>query len=104
MLSLIFNNLRRRPLRNGLTVFGIAMATAMLVSITAFGVGYRRALSSELERAGVHMMLVPLGCPYDAAARVLKNNTLETSLPASASETARADPAVAVAAPLLAAA
>jgi putative ABC transport system permease protein len=49
-------------------------------------------------------MLVPLGCPYDAAARVLKNNALEASLPVEALETVRADANVAVAAPMLIAA
>jgi putative ABC transport system permease protein len=77
---------------------------AVLVCIVAFGDGCRRALRSELDRAGVQMMLVPLGCPYDAAARVLKNNSLEASLPASALEAVRGDPAVQTAAPLLIAA
>src|SRR4029079_14524986 len=49
----------------------------------------------------MQLMLVPLGCPYDAAARVLKGNVLENSLPASALERARADQEVAIAAPLL---
>src|SRR5882672_7594237 len=104
MLALILRNLLRRPLRNGLTMAGIAVAMAVLVCIVAFGDGYRQALRSELDRAGVQMMLVPLGCPYDAAARVLKNNSLENSLPAAALESARSDPAVAIAAPLLMAA
>src|SRR5882762_6214066 len=104
MLSLIIRNVLRRPLRNGLTLAGIAVAMAVLVCITAFGEGYRRALGRELDRSGVQMMLVPLGCPYDAAARVLKNNTLENSLPESALLSARNDPAVAVAAPMLMAA
>src|SRR4051794_25486490 len=104
MFALIIRQLLRRPLRNGLTLAGIAVATAVLVSILAFGEGYERALRSELDRSGVQMMLVPLGCPYDGAARVLKNNALENSLPLSALETVRADPAIAVAAPLLIAA
>lgn len=104
MLALITRQLLRRPLRTGLTLAGVAAAMAVLVCIVAFGEGYRRALRSELDRAGVQMMLVPLGCPYDAAARVLKNNALEFSLPAAALDAARRDPAVAVAAPLLMAA
>jgi putative ABC transport system permease protein len=104
MFVLVLRNLARRPLRNGLTLAGIAVAMAVLVTILAFGEGYRQALRRELEQAGVQMMLVPLGCPYDAAARVLKNNTLENSLPANALDAVRNDPAVAVAAPLLMAA
>lgn len=104
MFALVTRQLLRRPLRNALTIAGIAVAMAVLVCIVAFGDGYQRALRGELERAGVQMMLVPLGCPYDAAVRVLKNNALENSLPDSALESARNDPAVSVAAPLLMAA
>jgi putative ABC transport system permease protein len=67
----------------------------------AFGEGYQRGLRTELDSMGMQMMLVPLGCPYDAAARVIKGKTLEVSLPASALQTVRKDPAVEVAAPLL---
>jgi putative ABC transport system permease protein len=104
MLLLAFRNLGRRPLRSFLAVSGLAMAIAVLTCLWAFGHGYERALSTELDRMGMQMMLVPLGCPYDAAARVLKGKTLENSLPDSALEDARRDPAVAVAAPLLLAA
>ena len=101
MIALVIRNLLRRPLRNGLTLAGIAAASAVLICIVAFGEGYRGTLRNELEKSGVQMMLVPLGCPYDAAARVLQNKTLEHSLPISAWEQARQDPAVAVAAPML---
>jgi putative ABC transport system permease protein len=101
MLLLAFRNLVRRPLRNALTIAGLAVAVAVLACLSAFGHGYQRALRAELDRMGLQLMLVPLGCPYDAAARVLKGRTLENSLPESALDEARRDPAVAVAAPLL---
>jgi putative ABC transport system permease protein len=74
---------------------------AVLACLSAFGQGYRGALGAELDRMGVQLMLVPLGCPFDAAARVLKARTLENSLPAAALAETRRDSAVAVAAPLL---
>jgi putative ABC transport system permease protein len=101
MLWLAFRNLVRRPLRSTLAVGGLAAAVAVLACLSAFGQGYRRALGTELDRMGLQMMLVPLGCPYDAAARVLKGKTLENSLPESALQETRRDPAVAIAAPLL---
>lgn len=104
MLRLAFLNLLRRPLRLLLTVGGVALGVAVWLGLMGLGDGYRAGLRAELDRAGVQLMLVPLGCPYDAAARVLKGRTLETSLPASALEAVRADPAVAVAAPMLIAA
>jgi putative ABC transport system permease protein len=104
MLLLAFRNLLRRPLRTGLAAAGLAVAVAVLACLSAFGEGYRRGLGVELDRMGMQMMLVPLGCPYDAAAQVLKGKSLETSFPESAVTMARHDPAVAVAAPLLLAA
>jgi putative ABC transport system permease protein len=104
MLILILRNVLRRPLRHGLTLAGISVAMAVLICVESFGDGYRNRLRREVEQAGVQIMLVPLGCPYDAAARVLKNNALEASLPFAALETVRNDPGVAVAAPMLIAA
>src|SRR3989475_10984626 len=104
MLLLAFRNLVRRPLRSALAVSGLASAVAVLACLFAFGDGYRKSLSTEVDRMGLQMMLVPLGCPYDAAARVLKGRTLGNSLPESALEEARRSPAVAIAAPVLLAA
>ncbi len=101
MLLLAFRNLVRRPMRSALTIFGLAVAVAVLACLSAFSRGYQRSLGTELDRMGFQMMLVPLGCPYDGAARVLKGKPLENSLPESALELVRRDPAVAVAAPLL---
>ena len=102
--GLAVRNLIRSPLRSALAVSGLAISMAALASLWSFGHGYRQALGAEVDHMGMQMMLVPLGCPYDAAARVLKGKTLENSLPVSALEAARNDPAVAVAAPMLIAA
>jgi len=80
------------------------VAVAVLVCLASFGSGYKRALGTEIDRMGLQLMLVPLGCPYDAAARVLKGKALENSLPEAALIEVRRDPAVAIAAPLLMAA
>src|ERR1051325_4942640 len=100
MLLLAFRNLVRRPLRNALAVAGLAAAVAVLACLSAYGSGYRRALGAELDRMGMQMMLVPLGCPFDAAARVIKGRALDVTLPESALAIARKDPAVALAAPM----
>lgn len=101
MMTLALRNLSRRLFRSGITVAGIAVAVGCLACLLAFGEGYRNGLRRELDGMGMQMMLVPLGCPYDAAARVLKGKTLDVSLPMSALSTAQQDPAVALAAPLL---
>ena len=100
MLTLALRNLLRRPLRSGLTLLGMGIAVALLATLLSMGEGYRRGLKTELDSMGMQMMLVPLGCPFDAAARVLKGRSLEVSLPDSALTEARSDSAVAVAAPI----
>jgi putative ABC transport system permease protein len=104
MLQLAFRNLFRRRLRSALTLLGVAISVSVLACLMAFGQGYRSGLARELDGMGMQMMLVPLGCPYDAAARVIKGKTLDVSLPEAAVATARRDPAVALAAPMLMAA
>lgn len=101
MLLLAIRNLTRRKLRTSLTLFGVSIAVMTLASLLAFGEGYGHGLRRELDGMGIQMMLVPLGCPYDAAARVLKGRTLEFSLPESALAVARKDVAVADVAPML---
>lgn len=101
MLTLALQNLTRRRLRTLLTLFGVAIAVGTLACLLAFGEGYQKGLRRELDSMGMQMMLVPLGCPFDAAARVIKGKTLEVSLPDSAVRVARADRDVAIAAPLL---
>jgi putative ABC transport system permease protein len=103
MLSLALKNLVRRPLRALLTAIGLAVSVGLLACLLSFGEGYQRSLHRELDGMGMQLMLVPLGCPYDAAAQVLKGHALDVTLPASALDAARRDPAVAVAAPVYAA-
>ena len=104
MILLAFKNLWRRPVRTGLAAMGVMLGVAVWLGLVGIGDGYQRGLRTELDRIGMQMMLVPLGCPYDAAARVLKGRTLESSMPMSVLEAARKDPAVSVAAPMLIAA
>jgi putative ABC transport system permease protein len=67
MLILALKNLRRRPLRTALTVSGVALAVAVLYSLSAFQAGYQERLRAELAGLGAHILVVPKGCPYEAA-------------------------------------
>jgi putative ABC transport system permease protein len=104
MLLLALRNLTRRPLRSALTLAGLAIAVATLACLSAFSRGYERSLGTEINGMGMQLMLVPMGCPYDAAARVLRGKDLEYSLAQDSVAQARRDPAVEIAAPLLMAA
>src|SRR5258705_8429600 len=62
---------RRRPLRTGITVAGVAIAVAAMFSLLAFHDGYRDGVRHEIDRLGAHILVVPKGCPYDAASIAL---------------------------------
>lgn len=101
MLRLAFKGLLRYRLRATLVIGALAVPVAVLLCLSSLGSGYERLLRAELDGMGVQLMLVPLGCPYDAAARVVKGQALDNTLPQSALAQVRNDPAVALAAPLL---
>src|SRR5436853_887348 len=92
---------RRRPLRTAVTVAGVAIATAALFSLLAFQSGYREGVRSELDRLGAHILVVPKGCPYDAASMALHGASWPCYLRAGYLSEVTATPGVAVAAPVL---
>ncbi|MFQ3573192.1 MAG: FtsX-like permease family protein [Thermodesulfovibrionales bacterium] len=70
-LKLAFKNILRHRIRSLLTIVGIATSVAALFSIISFNRGFERGLSRELERTGIHFMIVPSGCPHEVASLVL---------------------------------
>ncbi len=70
-LNLAIKNVVRRPIRSLLTLAGIAIAVAMLFNLLEFQRGYEQGLSSEVGDLGAQIMIVPRGCPYEAATIVL---------------------------------
>jgi putative ABC transport system permease protein len=70
-LNLALSNCRRRPVRTLVTVAGVAIAVAALFSLLAFQRGYKNGMTRELDRLGAHILVVPKGCPYDAASIAL---------------------------------
>jgi putative ABC transport system permease protein len=69
---LAWRNLTLRKVRTGLTVFSIAMAVAVLYTLLSFNQGYSASLKRQLQQMGVHILVVPPGCPYEAASLLLK--------------------------------
>ena len=92
---------RRRPLRTGITVAGVAIAAAALFSLLSFQRGYRAGVESELDRLGAHVLVVPKGCPYDATSIALHGANWPCYLKAAYLDEVRATPGVRTAAPAL---
>lgn len=98
---LVLKEFRRRPVRSGITVVGVALAVATLASLLAFERGYRRGLASELDRLGAHILVVPKGCPFDAASIALHGANWPCFLRESYLQEVRSVHDVAMAAPAL---
>ncbi len=90
---------RRRPWRTGVTVAGVAIAIGALFSLLAFQRGYRTGVQQELDRLGAHVLVVPKGCPFDAASIALHGANWPCYLKQRYVDEVRSVPAVATAAP-----
>ena len=99
--ALAFKEWRRRPLRTAVTVAGVGIAVASLFSLLSFQSGYQKGLANELNRLGAHILVVPKGCPYDAASMALHGANWPCYLKAGYLEEVQAVPGVAAAAPVL---
>jgi putative ABC transport system permease protein len=85
-LKLAFNNVIRHRIRSFLTIIGIATSVAVLFSIISFNKGFERGISRELERTGIHFMIVPSGCPHEVASLVLHGAVIPKFLDAGLME------------------
>src|SRR3982750_2329900 len=100
LLQLSLTEWRRRPLRTGVTAAGVAIATAALFSLLAFQKGYRDGVHKELDGLGAEVLLVPKGCPYDAASMALHGAAWPCYLKQKYLEEVKAVPGVALAEPV----
>lgn len=72
LLLIAFKNLSRKRIRTFLTIGGVGIAVAVLVSLLGFDAGYQRALSSDIDKMGYQVLVTAKGCPYEAATLMLK--------------------------------
>ena len=99
-LQLSLKEWQRRPLRTSVTAAGVAIAVAALFSLLAFQRGYRDGVRLELDRLGAHVLVVPKGCPYDAASMALHGANWPCYLKQKYLDEVRAAIGVATAAPV----
>lgn len=99
--TLALRNSGRRPLRTMVSVTGVAIALAALFSLLQFQRGYQRGMAEELDHLGAHILVVPKGCPYDAASIALHGARWPCYLRQEYLAEVRATPGIATAAPAL---
>src|SRR5437588_153023 len=92
--SLALKNLRRRPIRTGLTVAGVALAVNVAVSLGGFMLGYSGAIDKSIDMLGFQVMIMAKGCPYEAATMMLKGGTGLLYLPADTYNKVKSDPEI----------
>lgn len=100
-LNLAIKNLLRRKFRTLLTLLGIAAAIAVLYSLEEFQRGYEKGLRDQMDQLGAHIMVVPKGCPYEAATIVLHGGKWPRYMEESYFDQIRAVRGVSQAAPIL---
>src|SRR5438477_11821598 len=91
---LAVKNLRRRLIRTGLTVAGVALAVAVAVSLGGFVLGYRGAIDRSIDMLGFQVMIMAKGCPYEAATMMLKGGSGLLYLPAETYAKVKGDTAI----------
>jgi len=52
ILSVAFKNLQRKKLRSFLTVSGVAIAVAVLVTLMGYDAGYQKSLTNDINKMG----------------------------------------------------
>jgi putative ABC transport system permease protein len=72
VISIAYKNLKRKKIRSVLTIGGIAIAVAVLVSLVGFDKGYQQSLTSNIDKMGYQLLITAKGCPYEAATLMLK--------------------------------
>jgi putative ABC transport system permease protein len=92
--ALAAKNLRRRPVRTGLTVAGVGLAVTVAVSLGGFMLGYSSAIDKSINMLGFQVMIMAKGCPYEAATMMLKGGTGLLYLPADTYDKVRNDPEI----------
>jgi putative ABC transport system permease protein len=100
-LNLAFKNLLRHKIRSLLTLTGIAASIAVLFSIISFNRGFEKGLSSELEKTGIHFMVVPSGCPHEVASLVLHGAVIPKFLDLEAMKKIKEVNNISIASPIL---
>jgi len=71
-LRIALRVLLRKKVRSLLTMGGVAIAVAVLVSLLAFDAGYQDGLRTDIDRMGYQVLVTAKGCPYEAATLMMK--------------------------------
>jgi len=63
-IIIAFKQLQRQKVRTLLTIAGVAVAVAVLISLMGFNRGYQNALNNDVDKLGYQVLITAKGCPY----------------------------------------
>ena len=72
LFSVALKNLTRKKVRTALTIGGVAIALAVLVSLWGFDPGSQMSLNNDVDKMGYQILVTAKGCPYEAATLMLQ--------------------------------
>jgi len=73
---LALKNMLRHRIRTGLTLMSIVVATGVLFAVVSYDRSFSLALEREMQNTGVHLNVVPTGCPHEAASLLLHGSAV----------------------------
>ncbi|SHJ09557.1 putative ABC transport system permease protein [Malonomonas rubra DSM 5091] len=100
-LNLSWQNLLRHRTRSILTMLGMAASVGVLFSVLSFNQGFNQGLETELERTGLHFMIVPSGCAHEVASLVLHGAVIPKFLDTKVMQHVRSTSGISLATPIL---
>ncbi len=100
-LKLAGKNLLRHRTRSALTMLGIAASVGVLFAVLSFNQGFSEGLAVELERTGLHFMIVPSGCAHEVAALVLHGAVIPKFLDTAVMDHVKVTAGIDLATPIL---
>ncbi|HVP35977.1 MAG TPA: ABC transporter permease [Terriglobales bacterium] len=98
-IKFALKNLLRNKVRTILTILSIAISVTVLFSLLSFTKGYEKGMTSELGKMGYQIMLVPRGCPYEAASLALSGGKIPNYFSYSILDEVKKIPEIEIAAP-----
>jgi len=73
---LALKNMLRHKTRTALTLMSILVAVGVLFAVISYDRSFSQALEREMHNTGVHLNVVPTGCPHEAASLLLQGSAV----------------------------
>jgi putative ABC transport system permease protein len=98
-IKFVLKNLFRNKVRTLLTILSMSISVMVLFSLLSFTKGYEKGMTTELGKMGYQIMVVPRGCPYEAASLALSGGKIPNYFSYSVLDEVKKIPEIEISAP-----